>query len=135
LIDKGGTYYTANCLFISALIIRSTSRGLLKLNVQRRSRAIVRIANLPYRSPRFDIGMFGSVALFVRPCCGLTKAETRDEARRKPGSTLFALERMLRELKKLGSKNLGLSKKFPGAGITALGASCIVLGLAPCLLA
>jgi len=79
--------------------------------------------------------MFGSVALFVRPCCGLTKAETRDEARRKPGSTLFALERMLRELKKLGSRNLGLSKKFPGAGITALGASCIVLGLAPCLLA
>jgi hypothetical protein len=43
--------------------------------------------------------MFGSVALFVCPCCGWTKAETRDEARRKLGSRIVALERMLRELK------------------------------------
>jgi len=54
---------------------------------------------LPLEIAAVDIGIFGSVALFVCPCCGLTKAETRDEARRKPGSRVFALERMLRELK------------------------------------
>jgi hypothetical protein len=54
---------------------------------------------LPLEIAAVHIGMFGSVALFVCPCCGWTKAETRDEARRKLGSRIVALERMLRELK------------------------------------
>lgn len=55
---------------------------------------------LPLEIAAVDIGLFGSVALFVCPSCGWTKAETRDEARRKLASRIFALERMLRELKR-----------------------------------
>jgi transposase-like protein len=40
-----------------------------------------------------------NVALFICPGCGLARAETRDEARRKLRGRIFELERMLRELK------------------------------------
>jgi hypothetical protein len=54
---------------------------------------------LPLEIAAVDIGLFGSVALFIWPVLRLDEAETRDEARRKLGSRIVALERMLRELK------------------------------------
>jgi hypothetical protein len=40
-----------------------------------------------------------NVALFVCPGCGLAKAETRDEARRRLRSRIVELDRMVSQLK------------------------------------